>query len=52
MSLALPRWAVRLGPHRSPARNGLDPDWDFFLPDDDEAFPEPGDFWIEPPDEE
>lgn len=29
-----------------------DPDWDFFLPDDefapDETFPEPGDFWIEP----
>ena len=29
-----------------------DTDWDFFLPDDDEAFPEPGDFWIEPTDDE
>lgn len=24
-----------------------EPDWEFFLPDDEEAFPEPGDFWIE-----
>lgn len=24
-----------------------DPDWEFFLPDDEEAAPEPGDFWIE-----
>jgi hypothetical protein len=29
-----------------------DADWDFFLPDDDEAFPEPGDFWVEPNDDE
>ena len=29
-----------------------DADWDFFLPDDGEAFPEPGDFWIEPVDDE
>lgn len=28
-----------------------DPDWDFFLPDD-EASPEPGDFWFEPEDDE
>jgi len=28
-----------------------EPDWDFFLPDDD-AYPEPGDFWIEPDDDE
>lgn len=25
-----------------------DPDWEFFLPDDDEIYPDPGDFWIEP----
>ena len=29
-----------------------DPNWDFYLPDDefppDESLPEPGDFWIEP----
>ncbi len=29
-----------------------DPDWDFFLPDDDDAYPEPGDFWIEPDDDD
>lgn len=29
-----------------------DADWDFFLPDDGEAFPEPGDYWIEPNDDE
>ena len=28
-----------------------DADWDFFLPDD-EAYPEPGDFWTEPRDDE
>lgn len=28
-----------------------DADWDFFLPDDD-SHPEPGDFWIEPEDDE
>lgn len=35
-----------------PIRMTGDPNWDFFLPDDeflpDETFPEPGDFWIEP----
>jgi len=36
---------------RSPARLS-DPDWDFFLPDDDETYPEPGDFWVEPDDDE
>ena len=25
-----------------------DPEWEFFLPDDDETYPEPGDFWVEP----
>lgn len=25
-----------------------EPDWDFFLPDEEEPFPEPGDFWVEP----
>ncbi|TWT99088.1 hypothetical protein Pla108_00210 [Botrimarina colliarenosi] len=29
-----------------------DADWDFFLPDDDETYPEPGDFWIERDDED
>jgi hypothetical protein len=29
-----------------------DSDWDFFLPDDDDAYPDPGDFWMEPDDEE
>ena len=24
-----------------------DPDWDPFLPDEEETYPEPGDFWIE-----
>ncbi|MEQ8850032.1 hypothetical protein [Botrimarina sp.] len=33
----------------TPPSAGLagDPDWDFCLPDED-AQPEPGDFWIEP----
>lgn len=32
---------------------GDDPDWEALLPDDEETYPEPGDFWIEPdePDE-
>lgn len=34
-----------------PGIGGPDPDWDFFLPDD-EAHPEPGDFWLEPDDDE
>ncbi|QDV75543.1 hypothetical protein [Botrimarina mediterranea] len=25
-----------------------DADWDFFLLDDEETYPEPGDFWMEP----
>lgn len=29
-----------------------DSDWDFFLPDDGDSYPEPGDFWIEPADDE
>lgn len=29
-----------------------DADWDFFLPDDGETYPEPGDFWIEPDSDE
>lgn len=33
------------------AIGGPDPDWDFFLPED-EAFPEPGDFWLEPDEED
>lgn len=30
------------------ARSALpEPDWEAILPDDDETFPEPDDFWIE-----
>jgi hypothetical protein len=29
-----------------------EPDWEFFLPDDDETYPDPGDFWIEPDDDQ
>ncbi|MEO1497564.1 MAG: hypothetical protein AAFV43_10480 [Planctomycetota bacterium] len=28
-----------------------DPDWEVVLPDEEEPLPEPGDFWIEAPDE-
>lgn len=34
-----------------PGIGGPDPDWDFFLPED-EAQPEPGDFWLEPEDDD
>lgn len=38
--------------HCSLLATGGDPDWDFFLPDDGDSYPEPGDFWIEPTDDD
>lgn len=32
--------------------SGIDSDWEFFLPDDEETYPEPGDFWIDDDSEE
>ncbi|MGL4513189.1 MAG: hypothetical protein ACRCT8_08870 [Lacipirellulaceae bacterium] len=31
----------------TPTQSFREPDWEFFLPDD-EAYPDPSDFWIEP----
>lgn len=40
------------GLKRQRERRGDEPDWDFFLPDDDETFPEPGDFWVDREDDD
>lgn len=52
-----PEWVSEQGPlavfpspvvgRRALAERPDDPDWDLVLPDDDEPYPEPGDFWID-----
>ncbi|TWT86264.1 hypothetical protein Mal64_38040 [Pseudobythopirellula maris] len=37
----------RIFPVSDAPRSLDEPDWEFFLPDDEEPFPEPGDFWFD-----